>query len=111
MAKREDTIKRIVTKYIKLIAANNIKVEKVYLFGSHAKGTAGEHSDIDIAIVSKDFSGDRFADRRLVVPLRRKIDRRLEPIPYRPENFKENDPLVVEILRNGIQVAPADAAA
>jgi len=33
-----------------------------------------------------------------------KIDRRLEPIPYLPENFKENDPLVIEILKNGIEI-------
>lgn len=104
MAESKDTIRRIIDRYIEIITDKNIKVEKVYLFGSRARGTAGEDSDIDIAIVSKDFSGDRFIDRRLVVPLRRKIDKRLEPIPYRPENFKENDPLVVEILRTGIEV-------
>lgn len=81
-----------------------LRIEKVYLFGSYAHGTYREDSDIDIAIVSKDFTGDRFADRRRVVPLRRKIDRRLEPIPYIPENFKENDPLVMEILKNGIEI-------
>jgi predicted nucleotidyltransferase len=101
---KKDKIKKIVKTYIDLIARNNIKIDKVYLFGSYARGNAGDDSDIDVAIISKDFSGDRFIDRRLVVPLRRKIDRRLEPIPYRPENFKENDPLVVEIIRNGIEI-------
>jgi predicted nucleotidyltransferase len=104
MAESKDAIRRIIRTYIGVIAKNNINVEKVYLFGSYARGTAVDDSDIDIAIVSDDFSGDRFADRRRVVPLRRKIDRRLEPIPYRPENFKENDPLVVEILKNGIEI-------
>ena len=104
MAEGKDANRRIIRTYIGVIAKNNIKIEKVYLFGSYARGTAVEDSDIDIAIVSDDFSGDRFADRRRVVPLRRKIDRRLEPIPYRPENFKENDPLVVEILKNGIEI-------
>jgi predicted nucleotidyltransferase len=104
MAESKDAIRRIIRTYIGVIANNNIKIEKVYLFGSYARGTAIEDSDIDIAIVSDDFSGDRFADRRRVVPLRRKIDRRLDPIPYRTENFKENDPLVVEILKNGIEI-------
>jgi len=104
MAESKNSIRRIIKTYIGVVAKNNIKIEKVYLFGSYARGTALKDSDIDIAIVSKDFSGDRFADRRRVVPLRRKIDRRLEPMPYTPDNFKENDPLVVEILSNGIEI-------
>ncbi|NIM77920.1 MAG: nucleotidyltransferase domain-containing protein, partial [Candidatus Aminicenantes bacterium] len=103
MAEIKDAIRRIIKTYIGVIAKNNINIEKMYLFGSYARGTAVDDSDINIAIISDDFSGDRFADRRRVVPLRRSIDRRLEPIPYRPENFKENDPLVVEILKNGIE--------
>jgi hypothetical protein len=27
-----------------------------------------------------------------------------EAVPYRPENFRENEPLVVEILRYGIEI-------
>lgn len=104
MVESQDAIRRIIKSYIGIVAKNKIRIDKVYLFGSYARGTAGENSDIDIAIVSKDFSGDRFSDRRIVVPLRRKVDRRLDPIPYRTENFKENDPLVVEILRNGIEI-------
>jgi predicted nucleotidyltransferase len=104
MAESRDKINDILKKYMAIIAANNIKIDKAYLFGSYAKECATDESDIDVAIISTDFSGDRFADRRKVVPLRRKIDRRLEPMPYRPENFKENDPLVAEILRNGIEI-------
>jgi predicted nucleotidyltransferase len=104
MAESRDKINNILKKYMAIIAENNIKIDKAYLFGSYAKECAADESDIDVAIISTDFSGDRFADRRKVVPLRRKIDRRLEPVPYRPENFKENDPLVVEILRYGIEI-------
>lgn len=104
MANSQAAIRKIIRAYLKVISDNNIKIEKAYLFGSYARGTYREDSDIDIAIVSRDFSGDRFADRRRVVPLRRRIDRRLEPIPYLPEDFKENDPLVIEILKNGIEI-------
>jgi len=55
-------------------------------------------------LLSKQFKGDRFEDRRLLVPLRRQIDVRIEPIPYRPEDFQENDPLAIEIMRNGIEL-------
>ena len=105
MADSLDKIRSIIEKYVTILQENNISVEKLYLFGSYARGTATEDSDIDIAIVSRDFKGDRFLDRRLVVPLRRQIDRRLEPIPFRSEDFHINDPLAVEIMENGIELA------
>ena len=104
MAEGADKIKNILKKYLAIIIKNNIRIDKAYLFGSYAKGCATEESDIDVAIISPDFSGDRFDDRRRVVPLRRKIDRRLEPMPYHPENFKDTDPLVIEILQNGVEI-------
>ena len=104
MAESQAAIKRIIKRYIKMMTAHKIRVDKVYLFGSFAKGTAGNDSDIDIAVVSKDFSGDRYDDRRLIVPLRRKIDRRLEPIPFRTDCFKADDPMAREILERGIQI-------
>lgn len=99
-----DKIKSIIKQYIDLVKQNKIEVEKVYIFGSFARGTATEDSDIDIAIISDDFKGDRFLDRRLLVPLRRQIDWRIEPMPYRKEDFHEGDPLAIEIIRNGIEL-------
>ena len=104
MAENIDSIRPIIKQYIDVIKKNGIEVEKTYLFGSFARGTATQDSDIDIAIISKNFKGDRFDDRRLIVPLRRQIDLRLEPIPFKPENFKENDPLAIEIIQNGIEL-------
>ena len=102
MVDKFDKIRSIIEQYIKIVKQNKIVVEKVYLFGSFAKGTATEDSDIDIAIISNNFKGDRFLDRRLLVPLRRQIDWRIEPMPYRVEDFNEGDPLAIEIIRNGI---------
>jgi uncharacterized protein len=98
------TIKSIVKRYIDLINQNNIAVQKVYLFGSYSNGEAGTDSDIDIEIISSDFTGDRFDDRKNIVCLRRNIDRRIEPIPYKPEDFRRSDPLVNEILKSGIEI-------
>jgi hypothetical protein len=40
----------------------------------------------------------------VIVPLRRSIDKRIDPLPYRPEDFNESDPLVSAILKTGIQI-------
>lgn len=47
-------------KYLRDVIKHNVKIDKAYLFGSYVKGTQSETSDIDVALVSSDFTGDRF---------------------------------------------------
>lgn len=95
-----DTIRR----YLRAVEEQGIHVEDAFLFGSFAKGTSRDESDIDIALISDAFSGNRFDDRRRIVPLRRSIDGRIEPMPFRPEHFAEGGNLVDEIKRDGIRI-------
>ena len=55
MAQARQKIKSIVIKYIRNLESLGISVQKVILFGSQATGTFKKDSDIDIAIISKDF--------------------------------------------------------
>ncbi len=89
-----DKVIEIVKKYIEELKMHDIPVEEAILFGSFAQGRAREESDIDLAIISSAFTGDRFADRRLIVPLRRGVDSRIEPMPFRPEQFAEGGNLI-----------------
>ncbi len=64
----------------KLLAAlkkeisKKIRVQKVYLFGSRARGTFHAESDYDIAVISPDFYGLSFLERQqLLRPLIRKV--------------------------------------
>lgn len=61
-------------------------------------------SDIDIALISEAFTGDRFEDRRWIVPLRRNIDSRIEPIPFKPEDFNDGGILAEEIKKTGVAI-------
>lgn len=74
------------------------------VFGSFVKGIAKEWSDIDVALVSPDFTGDRFEDRIRIIPMIRKIDSRIEPIPFRSEDFDNGGMLVEEIKRTGTRI-------
>ena len=72
----------------------------IILFGSYAKGSSHIDSDIDIAVVLKDY--DNLMDIQLeLMRLRRKIDSRIEPHPIRQSDFDENNPLVFEIKKYG----------
>jgi len=97
MAVTADSIIEAVKKYIQVLQENNIPIQEAIIFGSYAKGLPKEESDIDVALISESFTGDRFEDRRKIVPLRRLIDSRIEPIPFRPEDFDRGGNLVDEI--------------
>ena len=101
MAVTTDSAIEAVKKYIKELERNNIPVLEAFVFGSYAKGNPKEESDIDIALVSTAFTGDRFEDRRKIVPFRRNIDSRIEPIPFRPEDFQKGGILIDVIKKTG----------
>ena len=94
----------IVEKFLKLIKDAGIHLERAILFGSHAKGNAGEWSDIDIALVSPDFLGISFYDSKKLIPFLLKVDSRIELHPFRPEDFAEDNEFIREIMRNGVDL-------
>ena len=57
-------------------------IKQALLFGSFAKGNYHEDSDIDIAIVIKNVS-DIIDTQIELMKLRRKIDLRIEPHPFK----------------------------
>jgi len=90
---------KLVQKYVDIIKCHNINIVGVYLFGSYAKGNATENSDIDLAIVTKEFLGDEFDFTLQLMKLARVIDEDIEPHPYLAEDFTEANPFVYEILK------------
>ncbi len=105
MARKTDQVITLVKRYIGELEKNRIPIKKAIIFGSYASGKAKEESDIDVALISEVFSGDRFEDRRKIIPLRRKIDNRIEPIPFRPEDFDNGGILAEEIKKTGMAVS------
>lgn len=74
-----------------------------FLFGSYAKGNYTEDSDIDIAIVFNDYGN--LIDMQLeLMRLRRKIDSRIEPHPFRVRDFTLSNPIVNEIVKYGQEI-------
>jgi len=104
MASVSNEIITSVRRFKQNLAGAGMHIERVILFGSYALGTAGRWSDIDIALVSNDFSGNGFYDRKKINRILIKTDTRIEPHPFRPEDFTEGNPFVKEILKQGIEL-------
>jgi predicted nucleotidyltransferase len=101
MVKVDALILELAQEFLARIREQGIKIESAYLFGSYAKGTEHEWSDIDIAVISPDFSDRRFREGVRLMKLSCDIDTRIEPMPFRPERFTDNDPLASEIKKTG----------
>ena len=98
-------IMEIVQKYVEKVC-ENYKIEAIILFGSYAKGTEQEDSDIDIAIITDDFKNDIFDEQLNLKKLRWEIDLRIEPHLIRIEDYKEvSTPFIQEVIDTGIKVA------
>lgn len=88
--------------YAKAVKAN-FNFSRIILFGSYAKGNYNDDSDIDIAIVFKDYNN--LMDMQLdLMRLRRKIDSRIEPHPFRESEFELTNPMVNEIIKYGQEI-------
>lgn len=86
----------------KLLLMGYFDVDKVYLFGSYAKNTYLEDSDIDVAIVVNHLPDDYFAITPLIWKLRRQIDDRIEPVLIEKGNDKGG--FLNEIQKFGIEI-------
>lgn len=91
---------------IGLLKKNGIDIFEAYLFGSVTMGKEDEYSDIDIAIVSEEFTGVPFYDVKKVSKFRRAVDLRLEIHPFSLNDILNDPPLFFsDIKSKGILVS------
>jgi len=93
----------IAEKYLDAISSKYI-VLRAILFGSYAKGNFNKDSDIDIAIVIKNIS-DAIDTQIDLMKFRRNIDLRIEPHPFKADDFELNNPAISEIIKYGVELS------
>ncbi len=86
------------------VVRERLRVDAAYLYGSQVTGSARPWSDIDVAVISPDFSNDLFQDRIALMRWAAAIDDPIEPQPFTPDRFNPNDPLASEVSRNSIRL-------
>jgi len=102
--KSTEEIKEIVRKYYKILIKEGYPLEKVYLFGSFSSNKQSEYSDIDLAVVLRKFSKDRFNTRLELMRFSRQFKEVIEPHPFLLSEFNKSDPFASEIIETGIEV-------
>lgn len=94
-----------VLEFVNILKQDKLPINKVFVFGSFAKGVPHKWSDIDVCVVSPKFK-DWF-DALEYLWLKRPFDVNLsiEPVGFNPKDFRSPDSaLVQEIKQHGIEI-------
>ncbi|GHT34908.1 hypothetical protein AGMMS49574_23210 [Bacteroidia bacterium] len=94
---------RMSRAFLEKIRQTNMVVLDVWLFGSYAKGTYNEDSDIDLAIVLSDSLLSFDTDVRLMT-LRKGEETMIETHTYSKEDFQSDTPMMAQIKKYGFRL-------
>ena len=97
-------IKKTIDNYLEALDRNKIPIKEAILFGSYAAGNYHKWSDIDIALVSDIFAGDRINDKDKIRSITLSISSMIEVIPFAVDDFNLQNPFAKEILQTGIKL-------
>ena len=94
---------RVIKEFVHALKREGITIDRVILYGSYIKGTVRPDSDIDVAVISKDFGKDRVEEGMALYRIACKIDPRLEPVPFSTKMYEKDTwiPLIYEIREKG----------
>jgi predicted nucleotidyltransferase len=98
-----------------LVEKGGIRVHTLILFGSSSTGTATRGSDIDIAIISDDFTGKDIFDRALQtkdaeIDTVRRFKVPLDVITLTPEEYRDERSLLSRTIRKGLILRTVSSA-
>ena len=82
-----------------------VHLHTVILYGSFAKGTQHEWSDIDVALVADEFTG--LPEDHNLFPYMGSLKKPytlIEAITYPTDYFNRGDPFINEITKTGIKI-------
>jgi len=103
----KDRIGKIIERYTDALKSMGITPEGIILFGSHARGTARPDSDIDLVIISPDFSEMNIRQRLEILGLAAgKIMEPIGAIGITPDEWKSGEApfFANEIAADGVVV-------
>lgn len=98
----QSAVLEVVGRFRKALEARGVVPEKMILYGSHARGTAGETSDVDLVVISRDFERKTFWQRiDLLSDAIYEVPEPIEAVAMTPEEWEAGDSPLVDFAKNG----------
>jgi predicted nucleotidyltransferase len=101
-----DEVLRKVSIYIAALRDKGITISRVFIFGSQARGTATQESDIDVCIISPLFDEDHYKYAPELWGGTERCEFRIEPVAVGQQRFltDESSPLIAIVREEGVEV-------
>ena len=102
----EKSIIRTIKKFAQVLEKDGVDIDKILLYGSYREGKPRIDSDIDIAVISRDFGKDPTEEGMFLFRVAGDIDSKMEPVPISSDSYEKDTwiPLIYEIRQKGIEV-------
>lgn len=85
-----------------MIEARGIRLKKIILYGSFVTNTNREGSDIDLVVISEDFTGKSYWERiDILADAIYEIFAPIEAVAMTPEEWESEDSFITDFARNG----------
>lgn len=98
----DERVNKEIEAFVKVLQRQGIRISKIILFGSYARGTADEASDIDLAVLSNNFGRDSIEEAMTLSKLSWRVSDRIEAIPFTLKEISQQyHPLIGEIRKYG----------
>ncbi|MBL7160236.1 MAG: nucleotidyltransferase domain-containing protein [Candidatus Aenigmarchaeota archaeon] len=94
-------------KEFKKSAEKKFALERVFIFGSAARGKMKKDSDVDLLLVSNKFKGKKFFKRAIGLRAHWKLDCPVDFLCYTPKEFDKLRKMVTivrEAVKEGIEI-------
>jgi predicted nucleotidyltransferase len=92
----------ILARFRHAVESQQVKVEKIILYGSYASGAIREGSDIDVVVISKDFAGKDYWERtEMLSRAIYEVFAPIEAVALTPEEWDKGESTVVEYAKTG----------
>jgi predicted nucleotidyltransferase len=101
-----EAVKQIINQYVSDVR-DSLPIDKVYLYGSYANGTARWDSDVDLCFFSAGFAPQeimRVTSRLFEIKRRYNKYICLEPNAFPLSELDNDNPFIKEILRTGTEI-------
>lgn len=99
-------VEEIAREYVNEVK-KHVSVNKAFLYGSYAKGTYNEGSDLDIAIFSEAFANKKFVEvTAFLLSLARRYKQIcIEPVGFSNLDIIDDNPFIKEIINTGKEIS------
>jgi predicted nucleotidyltransferase len=96
------SVLNIIDHFKNILEQKKVRVNKIILFGSYARGNYNENSDIDLVIISDDFGTMNYWQRiDFLAEAIYEIFEPIEALSFTPSEWERNDSFLNDCARDG----------